>query len=105
MPLYEFECQHCRKISEFLMKLSDQPPTTCVHCSQGPMRKVVSKTNFVLKGQGWYETDFKGPKKPENSESASTSSKSSSPAAASSDAASTSSAEPAPVAAKPASAD
>ncbi len=59
MPLYEFECQDCRQISEKLMKISDPAPDTCVYCGKGPLVKIVSRSNFVLKGQGWYETDFK----------------------------------------------
>ena len=59
MPLYEFECRSCGHISELMMKISDPVPTSCQKCQKGPLQKMISKTNFVLKGQGWYETDFK----------------------------------------------
>lgn len=61
MPLYEFECKSCGKIDELLMKMSDPNPETCSSCGQGPVTKLMGRsTSFVLKGNGWYETDFKG---------------------------------------------
>lgn len=59
MPLYEYRCQKCREVSEFLMKISDPNPTSCPKCGEGPLDKMLSQTSFVLKGTGWYETDFK----------------------------------------------
>jgi len=59
MPLYEFQCKNCGEILEKLMKVSDPNPEKCEICEKGPMVKLMSKTHFVLKGQGWYETDFK----------------------------------------------
>ena len=59
MPLYEFECKNCGGIIEKLMKVSDPNPEVCDLCNGGPLVKLMSRTNFVLKGQGWYETDFK----------------------------------------------
>lgn len=64
MPLYEFECKNCGAILEKLMKISDKNPEVCDHCQGGPLVKLMSRTNFVLKGQGWYETDFKHKGKP-----------------------------------------
>ena len=80
MPIYEFECSKCGKILEEIMKISDPAPTTCECGSEGPLVKIVSPTSFVLKGSGWYETDFKGSKKKTadapSSESSTSSSKS-----------------------------
>jgi putative FmdB family regulatory protein len=60
MPIYEFRCSQCGQDMELLMKLSDPHPTRCSHCNQeGFLTKRISQTNFVLKGSGWYETDFK----------------------------------------------
>ena len=69
MPIYEFECKNCGNLNEYLMKMSDPNPTTCEYCQSGPLVKIVSKSNFVLKGQGWYETDFKD--KPKNNDKSS----------------------------------
>ena len=59
MPLYEFECQTCGQISEILMKISDPMPSDCFCGKKNSLTKKMSRTSFVLKGQGWYETDFK----------------------------------------------
>lgn len=59
MPLYEFQCQSCQSIEELLMKISDPQPAVCPKCGRGPLVKMMSKTSFVLKGSGWYATDFK----------------------------------------------
>lgn len=58
MPLYEFECRSCRETHELLMKVSEQVPE-CPSCGKESLNKLLSRTHFVLKGQGWYETDFK----------------------------------------------
>ena len=33
--------------------------STCPECKKNTLKKLVSAPNFRLKGQGWYETDFK----------------------------------------------
>ena len=57
MPIYEYECSKCGKISEALQKFSDKPLTKCSHCS-GKLHKLISQSSFHLKGTGWYVTDY-----------------------------------------------
>ena len=57
MPIYEYECTQCGERSEVFQKVTDQPLRTCNKCS-GTLRKVLSQTAFVLKGSGWYITDY-----------------------------------------------
>lgn len=59
MPIYEYQCQSCGEVEEKFVKISDPAPESCKSCEKGPMTKVISRTGFILKGQGWYETDFK----------------------------------------------
>jgi putative FmdB family regulatory protein len=59
MPIYEYECSQCGKIEEVLQKFSDQPLSTCSHCS-GSLHKLISQSSFRLKGSGWYVTDYAG---------------------------------------------
>lgn len=66
MPIYEYACQNCGKITEALQKMQDPPLTDCAICGQSRLTKLVSKTSFQLKGSGWYATDFKD-KTPANS--------------------------------------
>ncbi|MBF0518607.1 MAG: zinc ribbon domain-containing protein [Nitrospirae bacterium] len=57
MPMYEYECLQCKDIFEVIQKFSDSPMTTCNKCG-GELRKLISNTAFVLKGEGWYVTDY-----------------------------------------------
>ncbi|GMR08075.1 MAG: zinc ribbon domain-containing protein [Gammaproteobacteria bacterium] len=59
MPIYEYECEACGHRKEALQKISDEPLTDCPECGQDELRKLVSAPSFRLKGNGWYETDFK----------------------------------------------
>jgi putative FmdB family regulatory protein len=58
MPMYEYECGACGGRFEVLQKFSDPLLTECRLCSAGGVRKVLSPTAFVLKGGGWYATDY-----------------------------------------------
>jgi putative FmdB family regulatory protein len=79
MPLYEFRCGECAKVSEFQLKMSDPSPTTCPVCGKGTLTKIMSLPAFQLKGSGWYKDayDGKSNKKPEASNASSSSSASS----------------------------
>ncbi len=57
MPIYEYECTNCGKITEEIQKFSDAPFTKCKSCS-GKLHKLISHSSFHLKGSGWYVTDY-----------------------------------------------
>ncbi|MBV1907893.1 MAG: zinc ribbon domain-containing protein [Kangiellaceae bacterium] len=78
MPIYEYRCKECNHRLEKLQKMSDDPLKDCPACEKPELSKLVSASSFKLKGTGWYETDFKGSKKKNESNSASESNKSSS---------------------------
>ena len=59
MPIYEYECSCCHRISEAVQKFSDAPLKSCGHC-QGELRKLISRSTFHLRGSGWYVTDYAG---------------------------------------------
>lgn len=40
-----------------MQKISEDPLTVCPGCG-GKLRKMISNTSFVLKGTGWYATDY-----------------------------------------------
>ena len=62
MPMYEYACKLCNHQFEKLQKISDDPLVSCPECNKDGLKKLVSKSGFRLKGDGWYETDFKGAK-------------------------------------------
>lgn len=57
MPIYEYECKKCNKIHEVIQKFSDDPLKNCPDCG-GEIRKLISPSTFILKGTGWYVTDY-----------------------------------------------
>ena len=68
MPIYEYACASCDHHLEALQKISEDPLVFCPECGGESLRKMVSAAAFVLKGSGWYETDFKnsGKEKPKD---------------------------------------
>ena len=57
MPIYEYECQKCRTLHEVMQKITEKPLSKCPDCG-GRLKKKISNTSFVLKGTGWYATDY-----------------------------------------------
>jgi len=57
MPLYEYQCQECRKTTEVLQKAKDKPLEKCPKCG-GPVVKLISSSAIQFKGNGWYITDY-----------------------------------------------
>jgi len=62
MPIYEYACEKCDKHMEVIQKITEAPMTVCPDC-KGQLRKMISNTSFVLKGTGWYVTDYASNKK------------------------------------------
>jgi putative FmdB family regulatory protein len=91
MPIYEYCCEQCGKEFEAWQRMSDDPIEKCSMCG-GRARKLISQSTFVLKGSGWYVTDYGKSSSCASSSSAgksSGSSSSESSSAASSDSSST----------------
>lgn len=59
MPIYEYACTHCEHAFDELQKISEAALVHCPKCGEPSLRKLLSAPKFRLKGQGWYETDFK----------------------------------------------
>lgn len=59
MPIYEYQCSHCRYYLEIMQKISDAKLKKCPSCGRNTLQKLISAPVFRLKGSGWYETDFK----------------------------------------------
>lgn len=57
MPIYEYRCCDCEQIFEEWLKSYDDNSRACPVCG-GTADRIVSNTSFVLKGGGWYVTDY-----------------------------------------------
>ena len=87
VPTYEYECPRCPRVFEVRQRISEPPLTTCDRCG-GPVHRLLSATPFILKGGGWYVTDYpsESRKKAQSTESSGSGSDSSSKEAATKDA-------------------
>ncbi len=59
MPIYEYACKKCEHTLDALQKMADAPLVDCPSCGEPSLKRLLSAPRFRLKGQGWYETDFK----------------------------------------------
>jgi putative FmdB family regulatory protein len=63
MPIYEYECNKCGAVFEAMQAISAKPLKTCkgLGCDDkdnGKVRRLVSASGFILKGSGWYTSEY-----------------------------------------------
>lgn len=58
MPIYEYKCPQCGHVFEEMVSLSQaHGEEACPRCGTASPR-MMSHTSFVLKGGGWYVSDY-----------------------------------------------
>jgi putative FmdB family regulatory protein len=57
VPTYEYQCQQCRRTFEVRQRITEEPLRRCDECG-GPLQRLLSPAPFILKGEGWYVTDY-----------------------------------------------
>ena len=57
MPIYEYKCRKCGQVTELLEGAHDDPLRKCPSCA-GTVERMMSAGAFILKGTGWYATDY-----------------------------------------------
>lgn len=80
MPIYEYQCEKCGHEFEREQRITEDPVKTCPECRAKKVRRLISRTAFVLKGGGWY-SDLYSSAKPSSESGESSSSAKSEPAA------------------------
>jgi len=59
MPIYEYECEKCRTTFEAMQAISAKPLKNCNKSNcKGKVHRLVSASGFILKGSGWYTSDY-----------------------------------------------
>jgi putative FmdB family regulatory protein len=61
MPVYEYACEKCKHEFEVEQRISDDPVKTCPKCRARKVKRLISRTSFVLKGSGWYSDLYASP--------------------------------------------
>jgi putative FmdB family regulatory protein len=59
MPTYTYECEKCGHLFEIDQKISDPPRKRCPEC-RGKVYRVIHPVGHILKGSGFYRTDYRG---------------------------------------------
>ena len=71
MPIYEYKCNKCG-VFEAMQGIKEAPLRKCPTC-KGKVERQMSRGSFILKGSGWYATDYAKKSTPSSTESDSTS--------------------------------
>ena len=58
MPTYEYRCNACHVDFETEKRMSEPVETACPACGSDLTNRLISHSSFVLKGSGWYVTDY-----------------------------------------------
>ncbi|MCK9555611.1 zinc ribbon domain-containing protein [bacterium] len=68
MPTYEYKCKKCGHEFELFQKMSDPAVKDCPKCKTGNsvVKIIGSGSGIIFKGSGFYETDYKNPKRNNN---------------------------------------
>src|ERR1700720_629334 len=56
MPIYEYRCPKCGTF-ETMQRITEPSLKRCPTC-KSKVERMMSRTSFVLKGSGWYATDY-----------------------------------------------
>jgi putative FmdB family regulatory protein len=59
MPIYEYRCRDCDTAFEELILSLDMPLIKCTKCQSTATERLISKTSFQLKGNGWPGKEIK----------------------------------------------
>ena len=58
MPIYDYSCGTCGRVTEVIHGINDEGPKFCPNCgAEGRMRKALSAPAIVFKGSGWAKVD------------------------------------------------
>ena len=71
MPIYEYLCEACGEKNKVFHRSRKEPTPSCEACGESALKRLVSRTNFQLKGGGWYVTDYAKSSKEDGSKEAS----------------------------------
>lgn len=59
MPTYEYRCPACDHRFEVFQRISDEPGAPCPECDTPAERVLSGGAGFLLRGEGFYITDYR----------------------------------------------
>jgi len=57
VPLYEYKCLKCGRLTEKIENVAGPHLKKCPHCG-GKVEVLISASSIQFKGSGWYVTDY-----------------------------------------------
>ena len=86
MPTYDYQCQACGHSWELFQSMNDNPVKSCPKCKKRKAKRLLGVgAGLIVKGTGFYETDYKNKSGGEKKEGSSDSDSGSSDSSKSSD--------------------
>ncbi|MGB8412101.1 MAG: zinc ribbon domain-containing protein [Candidatus Binatus sp.] len=67
MPIYEYKCNKCG-VFEAMQGIKESALKKCPTCN-GKVERQMSRGSFILKGSGWYATDYAKKSTPSSTDS------------------------------------
>ena len=63
MPTYSYRCEKCKKTFDKFQSMTEEPIKICIdeNCKGEVKRLIGPGAGAILKGSGFYQTDFKNP--------------------------------------------
>jgi putative FmdB family regulatory protein len=58
VPTYEYACSLCRHEWELEQSIKEPPVDHCARCGAKTAVRLISRTSFVLKGEGWSPMNY-----------------------------------------------
>ncbi len=63
MPVYEYLCEACGKVTDLKHAFREEPPTnTCPSCGATPLKRKFNAAGIIFKGSGYYINDSRSSK-------------------------------------------
>ncbi|UCH84467.1 MAG: zinc ribbon domain-containing protein [Candidatus Latescibacterota bacterium] len=59
MPTYEYECTKCGNLFELEQRITERPRERCPECRGKVIRIISGGGGIILKGTGFYQTDYR----------------------------------------------
>lgn len=57
--IYLYGCKNCKHEFETEQRITAEPLRDCPECgSKDSLQRLIGKTNFILKGKGWYKDGY-----------------------------------------------
>jgi putative FmdB family regulatory protein len=80
MPRYDYACAACGRRFEVVHGITEDGPTSCPLCGEGPVRKAFAAPAIHFKGSGWAKKERRATSSPAGSSSSDDGAGESSPA-------------------------